>query len=56
MGYSSPKKPFDLKQFLSEKAPPGRRGWRSGGVSTVRKPFAEAKPKETPKPDSDKSP
>jgi len=38
MGYSAPKKPFDLKEFLAEKAPPGRRGWRYRPASSAPKP------------------
>lgn len=53
MGYSNPKKPFDLKEFLSEKASPQRRRWQYGKASPARKPAAEAAPKAPPEPPPD---
>jgi|GEM_PF-6410993 len=53
MGYSVPKKPFDLNIFLSEKAAPQRRRWQYGKATPARKPVAEVTPKAPPEPAPD---
>jgi hypothetical protein len=50
MGYSTPKKPFDLKEFLSEKASPRRSRWHYRTAAAARKPAAEVDAKPVKKP------
>ncbi|GKY87122.1 hypothetical protein [Sinisalibacter aestuarii] len=50
MGYSVPKKPFDLKEFLSEKASPRRSRWSyRARAAAAQKPASEPKQKKPPK-------
>ena len=46
MGYSNPKKPFDLKDFLSKKGTPRRNPWKP------RPPTAPAQKTAAPEPET----
>jgi hypothetical protein len=50
MGYSTPKKPFDLKEFLNEKTTPRRNRWQYRTAAAARKPATEPDVKAPEKP------
>ncbi len=54
MGYSTPKKPLDLTEFLSQKAKPqsGRRpAWNRRPAATPNAPTSPVEPAACPAPD-----
>lgn len=54
MGYSTPKKPFDLTEFLSQKGKPSfsrKPSWNRRPTATPKTPDAPAEPAACPVPD-----